>query len=231
VRFIAEHADQVTVDGLRCGVEPICRVLTEHGTPIAPSTYYEAKGRTPSRRVRRDEQLKRDITRVHSKNYGVYGARKVWLQLRREGVDVARCTVERLMGELGLVGANRGKCKRTTIPDPQAPRATDLVKRDFDPLTPNLLWVADFTYVSTWSGWVYVAFVIDAYARRILGWRCSTSMTTPFALDAIEHAIWTRHRDGITDLTGVIHHNDRGAQGGFNRSSQHWLLGLIVGVR
>jgi putative transposase len=212
VRFIAEHADQVTVDGLRWGVEPICRVLTEHGTPIAPSTYYDAKGRPPSKQAVRDEQLKRDITRVHTANYGVYGARKVWLQLRREGSDIARCTVERLMGELGLVGAHRGKRKRTTIPDPQAPRATDLVKRDFDPLAPNLLWVADFTYVSTWSGWVYVAFVIDAYARRILGWRCSTSMTTPLVLDAIEHAIWTRQRDGVTDLNGVVHHNDRGSQ-------------------
>ena len=154
--------------------------------------------------------MKRHIIRVHSKHCGVYGARKVWLQLRREGLDVARCTVERLMGELGLAGAHRGRRKRTTIPDPQAPRATDLVKCDFDPLTPNLLWVADFTYLSTWSGWVYVEFEIDAYARRILGWRCSTSMMTPLVLDAIEQSIWTRQRDGVMDLTGVVHHNDRG---------------------
>jgi putative transposase len=211
VRFIAEHADHVTVDGLRWGVEPICRVLTEHGTRIAPSTYYEAKNRQPSRHAVGVERLKADVARVHAANYGVYGARKVWLQLRREGTDVARCTIERLMRELGLAGAHRGKRKRTTIPDPQAPRATDLVKRRFNPAGPNQLWVADFTYVST-SGWVYVAFVIDAYARRIVGWRCSTSMTTPLVLDAIEHAIWSRQREGITDLSGLIHPNDRGSQ-------------------
>jgi putative transposase len=157
VRFIAEHADQVTVDGLRWGVEPICRVLTEHGTRIAPSTYYETKARTASRREVRDERLKRDVVRVHAANYGVYGARKVWMQLRREGTDVARCTIERLMRELGLVGAHRGKRKRTTIADPQALRATDLVKRHFDPLAPNTLWVADFTYSAQFRimcGWV-----------------------------------------------------------------------------
>lgn len=120
MRFIAGHADQVTVDGLRWGVEPICRVLTEHGMPIAPSTYYAARSRQPSRHAVRDERLKPDGTRVHAANYGVYGARKVWLQLRREGADVARCTFERLMRELGLAGAHRGKRKRTTIPDPQA---------------------------------------------------------------------------------------------------------------
>jgi putative transposase len=149
VRFIADNADQVTVDGLRWGVEPICRVLTEHGTRIAPSTYYEAKNRQPSRHAVGVERLKADVARVHAANYGVYGARKVWLQLRREGTDVARCTIERLMRELGLAGAHRGKRKRTTIPDPQAPRATDLVKRRFNPAGPNQLWVADFTYVST----------------------------------------------------------------------------------
>jgi putative transposase len=194
------------------GVEPICRVLTEHGMKIAPSTYYEARSRPVSPRVVREEGLREQIRRVHHAHYGVYGARKVWLQLRREGIDVARCTVERLMRELGLSGAHRGKRKRTTIPDPQAARATDLVKRQFDPPAPNTLWVADFTYVSTWSGWVYVAFVIDAYSRRIVGWRCSTSMTTPLVLDAIEHAIWSRAHEGITDLGGLIHHNDRGSQ-------------------
>lgn len=194
------------------GVEPICRVLTEHGCPIAPSTYYEARNRSASRRTVRDEELKIEVSRVHAENYSVYGARKVWLQLRREGIEVARCTVERLMGVLGLEGARRGKAKRTTIADPQGRRADDLVQRKFNPIAPNMLWVADFTYVSTWSGWVYVAFVIDAYSRRILGWRTSTTMTTPLVLDAIEHAIWTRRREGITDLSGLIHHNDRGSQ-------------------
>ncbi len=146
----------------------------------------------------------------------------MWLELRGgHGIDVARCTVERLMKSLGLQGARRGKVKRTTIPDPAATRAQDLVKRDFKPLAPNRLWVADFTYVSTLAGWVYVAFVIDAYARRVLGWKVSTSMTTDLVLDAINQAISTRHREGVKDFSGLIHHNDAGSQGGFNRSSQH----------
>ena len=187
-------------------------MLTEHGCPIAPSTYYEARNRPASRRAVRDEELKVEISRVHAENYSVYGARKVWLHMRREDIDVARCTVERLMGALGLEGARRGKKKRTTIADPLGQRADDLVQRQFNPVAPNVLWVADFTYVSTWSGWVYVAFVIDAYSRRILGWRTATAMTTPLVLDAIEHAIWTRRKDGILDLSGLIHHNDRGSQ-------------------
>lgn len=188
------------------GVEPICRVLTEHGAKIAPSTYYDAcvRRRQPSKRQTRDEELKVEIARVHRENYAVYGARKVWLQCRREGVEVARCTVERLMGELGLRGARRGKVKRTTVADPQAARPDDLVGRRFSPPAPNMLWVADFTYVSTWSGWVYVAFVIDAYARRIVGWRTATAMTSQLVLDAIEHAIWTRSRDGVEDLNGLF---------------------------
>ena len=196
------------------GVEPICRVLSAHGCKIAPSTYYDACARRsqPSKRQVREEELKVEIARVHRENYAVYGARKVWLQCRREGVEVARCTVERLMAELGLHGARRGRVKRTTIADPQAARPDDLVGRHFSPNAPNMLWVADFTYVSTWSGWVYVAFVIDAYARRIVGWRTATTMTSQLVVDAIEHAIWTRGRDGITDLTGLIHHNDRGSQ-------------------
>lgn len=196
------------------GVEPICRVLTEHGAKIAPSTYYDvcARRRQPSKRQARDEELKVEIARVHRENYAVYGARKVWLQCHREGIEVARCTVERLMGELGLCGAQRGKVKRTTVADPQAARPDDLVGRRFSPQAPNMLWVADFTYVSTWPGWVYVAFVIDAYARRIVGWRTAPTMTSQLVLDAIEHAIWTRSRDGIEDLTGLIHHHDRGSQ-------------------
>lgn len=138
------------------GVEPICRVLTEHGCPIAPSSYYDTRDRPESKRAIRDERLAAEITRVHAENYSVYGARKVWLQLRREDIGVARCTVERLMKKLGLQGARRGKVKRTTTADPQGRRAEDLVQRKFNPTAPNMLWVADFTYVSTWAGWVYV---------------------------------------------------------------------------
>lgn len=194
------------------GVVPICRVLSGHGIPIAPSTYYEAR-REPSASVRRDEELCEHIARVHAENhFGVYGARKVWLQMNREGVPVARCTVERLMKHLGLHGVQRGKVKRTTIADPGAARPTDLVNRQFAPLAPNRLWVADITYVSTWSGWVYVTFVTDAYARRVLGWRTGTSMTAQLVLDAVEHAIWTRGRAGTPDVGGVIHHTDAGSQ-------------------
>jgi putative transposase len=180
--------------------------------PIAPSTYYDHINRQPSRRQVRDETLKAQIARVHAANYGVYGARKVWLALNGEGIAVARCTVERLMAELELTGAVRGKTKRTTIADPTAPRPADLVQRRFAPPAPNRLWVADLTYVSTWSGFAYVAFVVDAYARRILGWRVATTMTTAMVLDAIEHAIWTRQQEGAIDLKGVVHHTDRGSQ-------------------
>jgi putative transposase len=214
VRFIDEHAGHRVGDGLRWGVEPICTVLSEHGCPIAPSTYYEARSatRTPSARLVRDEELKDHIVRVHSNNYGVYGARKVWLALNREGIAVARCTVERLMRQLGLVGARRGKKVRTTVPDPAAARPVDLVGRQFAVLAPDRLWVADYTYVATWSGMVYVAFAIDAYARRILGWRVATSMHTDLVLDALEQAIWTRAREGRTDLRGLISHSDAGSQ-------------------
>jgi putative transposase len=214
VEFIREHADrrQPKADGgLRWGVEPICAVLSEHGLKIAPSTYYEALARTPSARAQRDEVLLEHIRRVHRANYSVYGARKVWLALNREGIAVARCTVERLMRTAGLVGACRGKVKKTTIADPDAQRAADLVARRFAPTAPDRLWVADITYVSTWSGWVYVAFVTDAYARRILGWRCGTTMSTQLVLDALEQAIWTRTRTGAS-LESVVAHSDRGSQ-------------------
>jgi putative transposase len=196
----------------RFGVEPICRVLTEHGCPIAPSTYYDAKGRPPSARARREERLRAAITAVHQDNYGVYGARKVWLALNREGIPVARCTVERLMRELGLAGARRGKRRRTTVPDPAAARPGDLVQRQFHRPAPDRLWVADFTYVPTWSGMVYVAFVIDAYSRRIVGWRAATSMRTSLVLDALEQAIWTRQRGGASSMAGLICHHDAGSQ-------------------
>ena len=180
--------------------------------PIAPSTYYDRLNREPSRREVRDEDLKAQIARVHAANYGVYGARKVWLALNREGTTVARCTVERLMAELGLAGATRGKSRRTTIADPAAARPADLVQRQFAPPAPNRLWVADLTYVSTWSGFAYVAFVVDAYARRILGWRVASTMATSMVLDAIEQSIWTRQQEGVLDLKDVVHHTDRGAQ-------------------
>ena len=211
VDFIRVHAGHRDSGGLRWGVEPICTVLTEHGMPIAPSTYYDHVSRAPSGRDRRDAVLVNEIRRVHTANYGVYGARKVWLQLNREGTTVARCTVERLMRTQGLVGAVRGKVKKTTIADPYAARPRDLVGRRFAPPAPDRLWVADITYVSTWSGWVYVAFVIDAYARRIIGWRCGSTMSTQLVLDALEQAVWTRHRDG-RDLGSVVAHTDRGSR-------------------
>jgi putative transposase len=193
----------VDADRDRFGVEPICQVL-----PIAPSTYYAAKRRPPSARELHDEELKVEIRRVHKDNFGVYGARKVWRQLRREGTVVARCTVERLMRQLGLQGVRRGKPRRTTTPDPSASRPADLVERDFSASGPNQLWVADLTYVATWSGFVYVALVIDAFSRFIVGWQASRSLRTDLALDALEMAIWQRHGG----LDGLVHHSDRGSQ-------------------
>lgn len=215
VRYIDEHVGQREDEGLRWGVESICAALTELGAKIAPATYYEHRGRPATKREVRDAELKPVIARVHAENYGVYGARKVWLTLNRErpadAPPIARCTVERLMGELGLQGAVRGKVKRTTISDPKTPKPADLVDRNFRPLAPDRLWVADFTYVSTWSGWCYTAFVIDAYARRILGWAVATTMTTQFVVDAVEQAIWTRGREG-RNLAGLIAHHDHGVQ-------------------
>jgi putative transposase len=205
VRFIDTHKG-------RFGVAPICRVLCEHGLKIAPSTYYDATGRPPSRRAVRDDELKVHIARGHADNYGVYGPRKVWLQLNREGIEVARCTVERLMKDLGLQGIRRGKKWKTTIADPAAARPADLVQRRFNPTRPNALWVADFSYVTTWVGVVYVAFVIDAYARRILGWRAAMSMRTQLVLDALEQAVWVRRREGVDGLFGLVHHTDAGSQ-------------------
>ncbi len=187
----------------RYGVEPICELL-----PIAPSTYYDARKRLPSARALRDAKLKPEIHRVHAQNFGVYGAEKVWRQLGREGIPVARCTVERLMRELGLRGVVRGKTRRTTTPDEAAPRPGDLVERDFSASRPNQLWVADLSYVATWSGFVYASFVIDAYSRFIVGWQTSRSLRTDLVLDALEMAIWQRR----SDLDGLVHHSDRGSQ-------------------
>jgi putative transposase len=210
VRFIDQHAARRTACR-RWGVASICSQLAELGAAIAPSTYYAARMATPTTAQRRDEALSVKIARVHAENYGVYGARKVWAQLNREDIAVARCTVERLMRALGLVGARRGKRVRTTIAGEGA-RAADLVERRFNPPAPDQLWVADFTYVPTWSGMVYVAFVIDAYSRRILGWRAATSMRTDLVLDALEQAVWARSRHGHDDLSGLVAHSDAGSQ-------------------
>ena len=188
------------------GVEPICRALQ-----FAPRTYFAAKRRPESARRLRDEELKPEIRRVHRENFGVYGADKVWAQLNREGQRVARCTIERLMRDLQLQGAVRGKKHRTTIGDETAVRPRDLVDRNFTATAPNRLWVADLTYVRTWSGFVYVAFVTDVYSRMIVGWQASRSLRTDLALDALEHAIWSRQRAGH-DLDGLVHHSDRGVQ-------------------
>ena len=182
IRFIDMHREEY-------GVESICRVL-----PIAPSTYYEEKYRqvhpeSAPERIKRDTALKPEIQRVWEENFEVYGVRKVWRQLKREGFYVARCTVERLMKSMGLSGAGRGKRVRTTIADQSAPKPFDLVKRDFTAERPNQLWVADFTYVATWLGFVYVAFVIDVFSRIIVGWRASRSMSAELTLDALEQAL------------------------------------------
>ena len=190
------------------GVEPICRVLQ-----MAPSCYWRhaARQRNPhlrSARVQRDEVLMADIQRVWHANWQVYGADKVWLQMNREGIRVARSTVERLMKRLGLQGARRGKGVRTTTPDASASRPLDRVNRVFKAERPNELWVSDFTYVSTWQGWLYVAFVIDVFARRIVGWRVSRTMQTDFVLDALEQALYERQ----PAANALVHHSDRGSQ-------------------
>ena len=196
-RYIDEHRATF-------GVEPICQTL-----PIAPSTYYAAKARPPSKRSLEDEKLNVKIRDVHEGNFGVYGVRKVWHQLRREDVEVGRDRVARLMAELGLCGVTRTKKVRTTNPAPESERPADLVDRVFSATAPDRLWVADLTYVWTRGGFCYTAFIIDAFSRRIVGWRVSSSLRTDLALDALEMAIFVR---GGHDLTGLIHHSDRGSQ-------------------
>lgn len=207
VAFIDDYRD-------RFGVEPICRVLTEHGVQIAPSGYYAFKSRPASARAVRDEELVVEIERVfwdRTLGRGISGARKVWRLLRREGIDVARCTVERLMRRQGLRGIRRGKQVVTTRPDETAARAPDHVQRQFRADRPNELWVVDFTYVPTWSGMAFTAFVTDVYSRRIVGWRTMSRMPTELPLDALEMALWVRDRAG-EDVTGVIQHSDAGSQ-------------------
>jgi Transposase and inactivated derivatives len=187
----------------RFGVEPICRTLQ-----AAPSSYYAARQRPPSARRVRDEALKVKLRLVHAEHFGVYGARKLWRQLQREGIPVARCTVERLMRALGLAGVVRGRRHRTTVSDEVSPRPADLVERNFHAAVPNRLWVADLTYVRTWSGFAYVAFIIDACSRYIVGWHASRSLRTDLALHALEQALWARKGP----LAGLVHHSDRGVQ-------------------
>jgi len=226
VGFIDEHREAF-------GVEPICRVLTEHGCKIAPSTYYAARDRAPSARALRDTELMTQIERVHTHRElgrGLYGARKVWLQLRREGLVVARCTVERLMRQGGLRGVRRGRQFLTTRPDKAAARPADLVKRHFHAERPNALWVVDLTYVPTWSGMAFTAFVSDVYSRRIVGWRCSDRMPTELALDALEMALWVRARTGES-VGGLIHHSDAGSQYTAIRYHQRLLdVGAVASI-
>jgi putative transposase len=203
VAFVDAHRDTY-------GVEPICRQL-----PIAPSTYFRQKTQQTdptrrSRRALRDETLRGEIQRVWDAHFQVYGPRKVWKQLRREGLTVARCTVRRLMRAMGLAGATRGRAwTTTTVAHTTAPRPADLVERTFTAQRPNQLWVSDFTYVATWHGFVYVAFVVDVFARRIVGWRVSASLKTDFVLDALEQAICARCG---SQSAGLVHHSDRGTQ-------------------
>jgi putative transposase len=205
VGFIDQHRE-------RFGVEPICDVLREHGVGIAPNTYWVARRRAPSARSVRDAELKIEIQRVFDENLFVYGADKIWTQLNRENVRVARCTIERLMRQMGLSGARRGKAfKVTTTTDDRLERPPDLVDRRFRAPAPNRLWVADLTYVKTHSGWVYVAFVIDVFSRMVVGWQASTSLRSDLAIDALEMAVWNRQRAG-QDLNGLTHHSDMGVQ-------------------
>ncbi len=218
IRFIAEHKDNQVPGpdggaGLVWGVEPMCAVLSEHDVPISPSTYYEWINKVPTRRQLRDAELVKIITaQREDKKTGKFvqtlGSRKLWIRLRGQGRDVARCTVERIMGEQGWEGARYGSKHKTTIADDSHRRYPDLVDRNFCAPAPNRLWVADFTYVPTWTGFVYVAFVIDAFSRRIVGWRAAKSMTTALVLDAVEHAFFTRAQEGKTNLYGLIAHND-----------------------
>ncbi|WP_260697039.1 IS3 family transposase [Streptomyces sp. 130] len=174
---------------------------------MATSTYYAARKRAPSARSVRDAELKTQISRVHSDNFSVYGVRKVWRQLHREGIPVARCTVARLMRDLGLQGVRRGRGIRTTVRDDGHDRADDLLERDFTASRPNERWVADFTYVATWSGIVYVAFVVDVFSRAIVGWSAATSKPAKLVLDALDMALWRRDRAGNPAGPGLIHHS------------------------
>ncbi|WP_164703291.1 IS3 family transposase [Modestobacter sp. KNN46-3] len=214
VEFIDAHRDEH-------GVEPICAELQ-----IAPSTYYAHRSRPPSARSVTDVATTAVIEQVHRDNFGVYGARKIHAQLHRQGHPVARCTVERLMRAAGLRGITRARGPRTTVPGSGPDLRPDLVERAFTATGPDQLWVADITYCRTFTGWVYAAFVIDVHSRRVVGWQLSRSLRTDLALDALEMGIWTRRRAG-RDLSGLVHHSDKGVQGGLNRSSQHLVISEV----
>jgi len=205
IRFIDEHKGRRS-DGLRWGIEPICAQVR-----IAPSTYHAAKHRPLSARAIRDAELRPEILRVWEQNLSVYGADKVWDQLNRDDIRIARCTVERLMRDMGLQGCRRGRVwVRTTTGDDRLERPADLVERRFRAPAPNRLWLADLTYVKTHSGWVYVAFIVDVFSRMVVGWQASRSLRSDLAIDALEMAV---HNRGRTDsLEGLIHHSDRGVQ-------------------
>ena len=207
IRFIDEHKDRRS-GRLAWGIEPIAEMLG-----IAPSTYHATKSRPPSPRAVRDAELRPVIARVHKENFVAYGADKMWDHLNEEeGIRVARCTVERLMRQMGLSGVRRGQnWVRTTITDGGAERPADLVDRDFCVAAPNRLWLADLTYVKTHTGWVYAAFIIDAYSRMVIGWQASRSLRSDLAIDALEMAVFNRRRAGA-DLTGLVHHSDMGVQ-------------------
>ncbi|MBE1604406.1 transposase InsO family protein [Actinopolymorpha pittospori] len=209
-----------SVEAEHGGVQPVLTALKGTPAEIAPSTYYAHKSRPPSARSVRDQILVEQIKEVHVKNLEVYGARKVWHEMRRQGHQVAKCTVERLMRAEGVRGVTRDKHPRTTKPAAETERPCDLVRRDFTASRPNQLWVADLTYVRTADGWVYVAFVLDVYSRMILGWQVSISLYTELALDALQMGIWRREH-ASQDVAGLVHHSDRGVQGGFQWSSQH----------
>ncbi len=213
VAFIDDHKHE-------WGIEPICRVLTEHGCPIAPSTYYAAKQRTPSARAVRDGELTELIMEIYNDSKQVYGIRKIHAELRRRGIRVAQCTVERLCRNLGIRGVVRGKFPRRPRLAPETERPGDRVEREFTADGPNDLWVADITYVRTAAGWVYVAFVLDVFSRMIVGWQSSTRMFADLAIDALAMALWNRKRHGHS-VVGLVHHSDRGAQYRAIRYTEH----------
>ncbi|CAN5542668.1 IS3 family transposase [soil metagenome] len=216
MKFIGAHrGHRVGVDGLIWGVEPICAVLSEHGITIAPSTFYEHIGRSgPSTQDLKDDELANHILELREANplNKRLGSRKSWIVLRGKGVDVARCSVERVMRQRGWRGANKRKTPKTTIANPAAQRAPDRVRRKFTAAAPNRLWVADFTYCRTVAGWAYTAFVIDVYARKIAGWKVASEMTQQLVTDAINQAIDSRKRSGADDLSNLVHHSDAGSQ-------------------
>ncbi len=206
IQFIDEHKDRRS-GTLRWGIESIAKIIG-----IAPSTYHAAKKRPPSARAVRDGELRPEILRVYEENLAVYGADKIWDQLKKDEVRVARCTVERLMRDMGIQGCRRGRVWiKTTVGDNTLDRPADLVDRNFTAPAPNRLWVADLTYVKTHSGWVYVAFIVDVFSRMVVGWQASRSLRSDLAIDALEMAVFNRKRQGA-DLSALIHHSDRGVQ-------------------